>query len=1090
MASSDPEPVSPWWERTSIGDHLRRVQRARGVPVSSQGPERVTDIADFGDPEDTQFSSPGTPGRRRITQRHHQALRSSSGLPLTPRVTPLVTPPAPQSFVTPPPHPPPFGGPPAFPFLNTPFALPVRSPPINLNPDENLSDTSTLAAGSQRESDQENHVSVVSNRSQSSGFDPIPGQEFRNVPVQIPGNIPEDMVDLSHQFQPPRLSGEEGTLTLGDFISALELSFPALDRQFPNPQQNQRAKGLTLQSYLDGPARQFWFSLRANVRASYTDTIAALKLQFPDEAEEDVESAKDQAILEMTNLNQGSMSIMEYERKANQLYARLGEDYSRILATKFVRGIREAGLKTLVDSQFPERRYTFAEALTAFRRCTRIDRQGEVLKLKSEARENPPDTMIPVYQVAELIKTLNLNPQAAAPAVPSGGNRYQPIVGTVGYTPPSTYPSTQQPQGQPPAQSQGMHSTSRYGMYTNQAWRPRNDFVCFTCGQPGHRSFDCTSPNPLPREEQERLRTARLRMQPPGAISTNQAGSNIAESSHSRVPQAVACVEVTDEELGLIQDTSPNGTVVMSAKLVELVRGETKQPDQMAKLRAYLDSLSEGERACLVAMAEKRGRAQIEDDDELAEEAPRAQKARVNPNVQSYPPKRIILHTQPRKKVPEVEQPEQGQVVPISSPEDPIIIPEPESQPFIPDPFFENPANWDPEFMPPVFTPAAVAPKSRKKRNAGPKIRRHIKIMKGKKEWDPIEALRNLPVTGLDFGNLLDWSPGIRIAMGQALQLDGVPPKKKKNVQHKVPDPDVMEIAYAVQEVDSRRSREEGSSKISVLAHRGKLKGVRDIEVVKDGVLQEPRMRIFNFHTTGEVWPAGKTGGTGYRIGKILLDGGAVVNLMPETTARKLGLSLLNNDHVVIRTATNEVRTIRYCTPFDIDISGVLAHVCAYVIDIPQSYSLLLGRRWLYQVRAFGDYANGTYTIYNAEGRPHVVQATSGPINDSPEVMLNPQKEEGTETELSDWDKQGIKLERSKMQAIITHLVEDAKVQSKDWINPGWEDGGEESESKLEEAEEYEEGTDSEGEYFLSEEEYEDEGSFPAGNIPKKVHQQ
>ena len=80
-----------------------------------------------------------------------------------------------------------------------------------------------------------------------------------------------------------------------------------------------------------------------------------------------------------------------------------------------------------------------------------------------------------------------------------------------------------------------------------------------------------------------------------------------------------------------------------------------------------------------------------------------------------------------------------------------------------------------------------------------------------------------------------------------------------------------------------------------------------------------------------------------FRIGKILINGGVVVNLMLEITARKLNLKLFENDDIMIRTATNEIRAIRYYTNFDITIAGVTAHIRVYVIHIPQSYSLLLG---------------------------------------------------------------------------------------------------------------------------------------------------
>ena len=113
-------------------------------------------------------------------------------------------------------------------------------------------------------------------------------------------------------------------------------------------------------------------------------------------------------------------------------------------------------------------------------------------------------------------------------------------------------------------------------------------------------------------------------------------------------------------------------------------------------------------------------------------------------------------------------------------------------------------------------------------------------------------------------------------------------------------------------------------------------------------ILPEPSARIFNFHTTGSTVVRGAS----YKIERILIDGGAVVNLMPEAAARRIGLDLVPNNDILIRTATNELRPVKYYTRLDIKIAGVIASVKVYVIDIPQSYSLLLGRGWLYQVRA------------------------------------------------------------------------------------------------------------------------------------------
>ena len=169
-------------------------------------------------------------------------------------------------------------------------------------------------------------------------------------------------------------------------------------------------------------------------------------------------------------------------------------------------------------------------------------------------------------------------------------------------------------------------------------------------------------------------------------------------------------------------------------------------------------------------------------------------------------------------------------------------------------------------------------------------------------------------------------------------------------------------------------------------------------------------------------------------MGKILIDGGAVVNLMPEVIARKLNLKLFENNDIMIRTATNEIRAIRYCTNFDITIAGVTAYIRMYIIDISQSYSLLLGRRWLYQVRAIGDYERGSYTIYDADGCSHKVTATTDMrVAKLPEILLNPNRQHPAK--LSEQETEEILIGHDKMQAIIACLVEEAAEQAKELTN-------------------------------------------------------
>ena len=575
----------------------------------------------------------------------------------------------------------------------------------------------------------------------------------------------------------------------------------------------------------------------------------------------------------------------------------------------------------------------------------------------------------------------------------------------------------------------------------NRLPRPRPEIKYFTCGGVGHRAAECR-PN-MSREQQDRQQVSRVAKDPLIPVPAPVPAAVPAPPAQARVIQPAAyVVDVTDKELGLIYSTDPAGVMTMSTKMVELVQEEVKavelvqEEETMASMGAYIDSLSEKERAIIVAMADKRTRPE---DDGLARDAPPQQRLRTEPGPSNVPRRQpmpqpipplmpqpmpqpippLMPQPMPQPMPPPMPQPI-PQPFPVPRPPmgpqvDPNVYYQPQGRPFIPDPFFERPENQ----YQPQFRPSATVPKTRKKPNCEPKPKRHIKMMREAKLWDPVESLRSLPVVGLDYGNLFDWAPGIRVAIAKALQMEGGNKDKRPLAQS-------AEICV-IQDLES--SQEQPENPAIVRFQRKKLKGV------VDGILQEPNVRIFNFHTIGEVWPlAQRRSETAYRIGKILIDGGAVVNLMPEVTARKLNLKLLENDDIMIRTATNEIRAVRYCANFDIVIAGVTAHIRVYVIDMPQSYSLLLGRRWLYQVRAIGDYEMGSYIIYDPDGCPHRVTATNEMrVDKLLEILLNPRKQ--YPEELSEREKEEILIGQDKMQNIIARLVEEAAEQARELTN-------------------------------------------------------
>ena len=121
---------------------------------------------------------------------------------------------------------------------------------------------------------------------------------------------------------------------------------------------------------------------------------------------------------------------------------------------------------------------------------------------------------------------------------------------------------------------------------------------------------------------------------------------------------------------------------------------------------------------------------------------------------------------------------------------------------------------------------------------------------------------------------------------------------------------------------------------------------------------------MVNFYTEGIVHS--KTESTPLR--QILVDGGSVVNLIPNVVARQCGLPFCQNDDLQIRTATGATLDIHYYTKFDINVAGCTANIRAYIIPMATTYTLLLGRRWMKPVDLIGHYGPGTYTIVDAKG--------------------------------------------------------------------------------------------------------------------------
>ena len=123
---------------------------------------------------------------------------------------------------------------------------------------------------------------------------------------------------------------------------------------------------------------------------------------------------------------------------------------------------------------------------------------------------------------------------------------------------------------------------------------------------------------------------------------------------------------------------------------------------------------------------------------------------------------------------------------------------------------------------------------------------------------------------------------------------------------------------------------------------------------------------VINFYTKGMVTiEKGE-----FRVSRILVDAGSVVNRMPIHLLEYMGAKLRKAGGMVIRTATNALAKIAYYADIRITIADVECDLRVYTLpkEYKPTYPLLLSRRWLQAVKATGNCSTGQYYIMNRTG--------------------------------------------------------------------------------------------------------------------------
>lgn len=211
------------------------------------------------------------------------------------------------------------------------------------------------------------------------------------------------------------------------------------------------------------------------------------------------------------------------------------------------------------------------------------------------------------------------------------------------------------------------------------------------------------------------------------------------------------------------------------------------------------------------------------------------------------------------------------------------------------------------------------------------------RLLGDQSQLDIAELMRNTSFTlpggfSLSLAQILDSNPYLRSQLAWYCQRLVSQKRKGK----KVVDEDRVEVS-AVSAIDV------------VLGHNQRSGKDRVAHPEPAGTFE----MIANFYTSGVLRLKGNRM---VEVARVMLDGGSMINLINKKLVRKYSIQCTPVQGLMMRTATDEVVLILFQCQVQLKVGHVWSAFTCFVNPKNSSYGILLSRRWLYQMRAVGDY--------------------------------------------------------------------------------------------------------------------------------------
>lgn len=146
---------------------------------------------------------------------------------------------------------------------------------------------------------------------------------------------------------------------------------------------------------------------------------------------------------------------------------------------------------------------------------------------------------------------------------------------------------------------------------------------------------------------------------------------------------------------------------------------------------------------------------------------------------------------------------------------------------------------------------------------------------------------------------------------------------------------------------------------------------VNVISVVNDGSLHQAspeqplHKTIHNFYTAVVFH---LPNGNRATVRRTLIDAGAMVSIISKSVVKALGLVMFGTPPLFMKSVTDEIVALNYVVQAKFEVAGIVCKHSLYVNSGDASFTVILGRRWLQQMKVIGDYEKETYSVTARDG--------------------------------------------------------------------------------------------------------------------------